>query len=328
VLSLWKVLSEHQLNIIVQELPKEQPQSLYICAFRDLALYRKDLCVLLIISLINTYLNDNGSIDAISSKLRDVCPNLYRQEDAVSHKATEMVLLSKSCTDIEEKERKLLTALQLCKSAAPNLPLNNICQQFTAVGFYQGVVELCVVVANKVDPTGAALHFYRNNNEPNEDQIGYAAYENRLKCYNEVKKTLEYIYQTVYNTEGVSQTSRYQTINNEVLEVVYLALQSQDYLLHMAVYEYLLSHNLLLELLGITEKSLGEFLRRSALRNPQNLQLVDLLWKYYERNNEHSEAAKILDDLATKSKYVYFLISITFDWFCNMPSIFSVMIYP
>jgi nuclear pore complex protein Nup155 len=304
VLSLWKVLSEHQLNIIVQELPKDQQQSLYVCAFRDLVLYRKDLSVLLIISLINTYLKDNGGIDAISSKLRDVCPNLYRQEDAVSHKATEMVLMSKSCTDAEEKETKLLTALRLCKSAAPNLPLNNICQQFTAVGFYQGVVELCVVVANKVDPTGAALHFYRNNNEPNEDQMGFAAYENRLKCYNEVKKTLEFIHQTVCNTEGgPTQANRYQAINNDFLEVVYLALQSQDYLLHVAVYEYLLAHNLLAELLGITEKSLGEFLRRSASRDPQNLQLVDLLWKYYERNNEHAEAAKILDDLATKSKY-------------------------
>jgi nuclear pore complex protein Nup155 len=81
-----------------------------------------------------------------------------------------------------------------------------------------------------------------------------------------------------------------------------LALQTQDQLLHVAVYEFLLSHQLLGELLGISEKSLGEFLRRSASRNPQNLQLVDLLWKYYERNNEHAEAAKILDDLASKPK--------------------------
>jgi nuclear pore complex protein Nup155 len=179
VLSLWKILCEHQLNVLMQEIPKEHQNSLFGCAFRDLILYRKDLCVLLIIALINTYLKDNGCVDAISSKLRDVCPNLYRHEDAVSHKATELVLLSKSCTDDEAKEVKLLTALQLCKSAAPNLPLNNICQQFTTVGFYQGVIELCVTVASKIDPTGAGLHFYKNNNEPGEDQMGFMAYDNR-----------------------------------------------------------------------------------------------------------------------------------------------------
>ena len=65
------------------------------------------------------------------------------------------------------------------------------------------------------------------------------------------------------------------------------------------MYEWLLSHQLLSELLGITEPSLGEFLGRSVANTPENLALADLLWKYYERNGQHAAAAKILDNLAS-----------------------------
>lgn len=33
-----------------------------------------------------SYLGDNASVDAVSSRLREVCPNLYRNEDAVCSK--------------------------------------------------------------------------------------------------------------------------------------------------------------------------------------------------------------------------------------------------
>lgn len=111
---------------------KDQQSSLTTCSFRDLILSRSELCAFLIVALINSYLKDNASVSTISSKLRDVCPNLYRHEDAVSFKATEILMNSKNCTVLEEKQEKLRTALQLCKDAAPNLPLQNICQQVCA----------------------------------------------------------------------------------------------------------------------------------------------------------------------------------------------------
>lgn len=137
VLALWKILCEHQFHMLMQALPKEQQGVLVNCSFRDLILLRSDTCFQLIIALINFYLNDNASVASISQKLRDDCPSLYSNEDAVSHKATEIMLLSKSVTDVEEKQERLQTALKLYKSAAPNLPLANICQQFTALGYYQ-----------------------------------------------------------------------------------------------------------------------------------------------------------------------------------------------
>ncbi|XP_055641373.1 nuclear pore complex protein Nup154 isoform X2 [Toxorhynchites rutilus septentrionalis] len=303
VLALWKILCEHQCHLLVSRLTKEQQAILQSCTFRDLILTRSDLCGLLIVTLINSYLNDNASVGSISSKLREVCPNLYRHEDAVSHKASEILLLSKTCNDPDEKDERLKTALQLCKSAAPNLPLTSICQQFTSAGFYTGVIELCSICAARSDPNEAALHFYRNN-EPAEDQEGFMAFQNRMICYKEIKLMLDHVYTNVCKNKGSSiypsleSTDRDKLANNHLISIISLSLQCQDQLLHIAVYEWLLSHNLLGELLEISEPSLGSFLGRAVNRTPENLVLADLLWKYHERNGQHAAASKILDKLA------------------------------
>lgn len=203
VVSLWKILCEHQMHILLNQLPGEHRQLLESCTFRDLVLIRTDLCAYLIVTIINSYLNDNASVKSISEKLREVCPTLYRNEDAVSHKATEILKLSKTCTNEDERSENFLKALELCCQAAPKLPLGNICQQFTAAGFYEGVIKLCTVFATKLDPNETALHFYRNNYpfDSNQmqakDQEGYIAYSNRMKCYEEVKNMFQYVYRNL-----------------------------------------------------------------------------------------------------------------------------------
>uniref|UniRef100_A0A182IXE0 Nucleoporin Nup133/Nup155-like N-terminal domain-containing protein n=1 Tax=Anopheles atroparvus TaxID=41427 RepID=A0A182IXE0_ANOAO len=318
VVGLWKVICEHQCHQLVERLTKDEQNLLKMCTFRDLIISRGDVCGRLIVTLINTYLADNASVGSISSKLREVCPTLYRHEDAVSHKATEILMLTRGCTDREKKDERLRTALQLCKSAVPNLPLGELCAQFTACGFYTGVIELCAVCAAKTDPNEAALHFYRNS-EPMDNQEGFIAYQNRTKCYREVKAMLDSVYDLGAPASGRSseagepypQTQAQKDERDErasdggnrqeVQAIIGQALGHTDQLLHIAIYEWLLSKGLHSELLEITEPSLGIFLSRAMTRTPENLQLADLLWKYHERNGQHASAAKILDRLANCS---------------------------
>ncbi|XP_061397239.1 nuclear pore complex protein Nup154 [Musca vetustissima] len=304
VLALWKILCEHQFHILASQLLKEQQSSLITCSFRDLILSRSELCALLIVALINSYLKDNASVSTISSKLRDVCPNLYRHEDAVSFKATEILMNSKNCVSLEEKQEKLRTALQLCKDAAPNLPLQNICQQFTLSGFYEGVIELTSTCAAKMDPEEYGIHFY-SNGEPEDDREGYASYAARMNCYKEVRLMLDHVFQSVCNNNANHDIlynpcgNASGNSNSHVMEIVGMAVQVNDPLLHVCVYEWLLVHDMLSELLSLTEQSLGEFLRRNVVRNADNINLIDLLWKYYEKNGYHAQAARILDNLAS-----------------------------
>ena len=48
--------------------------------------FSPQICSALIDSLIKCYLDDIASTDAISERLRDVCPNLFSNDDAVSTK--------------------------------------------------------------------------------------------------------------------------------------------------------------------------------------------------------------------------------------------------
>jgi nuclear pore complex protein Nup155 len=302
VIGLWKILCEHQLHLLVNQLSLEQRQVLDNCNFREIILYRNELCALLIVTIINSYLNDNASVKLISEKLREVCPTLYRNEDAVSHKATEILKLSKNCTSDDERHESLLRALELCCQAAPKLPLANICQQFSAAGFYEGVIKLCTTFASKLDPNETALHFYKNNypfdlNQVQaKDQEGCVAFTTRMKCYEEVKNMLQYVYANLKNAQAVASEPN---INQQLQHILNVALQTQDQLLHVAIYEWMLFNSLFVDILKISNNSLGDFLGRSVNQVPINLELADLLWKYYERNGQHQAAAKILDKLAT-----------------------------
>lgn len=180
------------------------------------------------------------------------------------------------------------------------LTLSLFITQFTLAKYYEGVIELCATCASKKDPNNAAGHFY-SKNEPMEDQEGYSAYSTRKRYYEEIKRMLEYIYQShcASNQSSDTQPAQNNNVSSDVLRVVSLSLQTRDQLLHVAIYEWLLSKNLLSELLNISEPTLGEFLAHSINKSPNDFQLADILWKYHERNGEHAEATKILDDLAS-----------------------------
>ncbi|XP_020807415.1 nuclear pore complex protein Nup155 [Drosophila serrata] len=311
VLSLWSILNAHPFQNICLQLNPEQQKMLMCCTFRDLLLTRSEVTAFLIISLINLYLKDKAGVTEVSNNLREHCPNLYRHEDAVTYKATELLMNAKNCTSATEKEQKLRTTLQMCKEAAPTLPLRSICQQFTSTEFYEGVIELTAVCAAKSDPEEVGIHFYTNG-EPSEDREGYACFVTRMNYYKEVQNMLDHIYQTArnkVNPQDQTKTSPIQFKNisstKVIPKIVAQTLRVKDPLIHVTLYEWLLAHDMLSELLDVQEPTLGEFLRRNATRNAENVVVIDLLWKYYEKNNHHPQAAQILDNLAmTRSENI------------------------
>ncbi|XP_011313670.1 nuclear pore complex protein Nup155 [Fopius arisanus] len=304
VLGLWKILCENQLHNIVNSLSKDQVNQFSTATFRDLILMGHEICSLLIIHLIDSYLGDNTSVDVVSTRLRDVCPNLYKSEDAVCSKANEIILKAKNCSNAEEKESHLQSALKLCKMVAPRLNLAAVCQQFVACQFYTGVLELCLCCAEKIDPNNAALHYYKNN-EPPEDQEGNLAYFKRLEIYKEVTVMLDHLYNQsisnpltptipskpgppTYNTSSIATAPAKQVLH----EIIEDALHSSCEILHASIYTWMIERNLHGELVALAAPSLEPYLIR--------VNAPELLWQFYERSKNHAAAAKILDALATK----------------------------
>ena len=119
-------------------------------------------------AVINLYLGDNARTDAISNRLREVCPSLYNNDDAIASKAQEIIIAAKRQNNPREKDKMIRDAVALCKDVAAKLNLDVLVSHLVAVHAYVGVVEICLAAAAKRDPQGLALHFYKNM-EPTDD---------------------------------------------------------------------------------------------------------------------------------------------------------------
>lgn len=62
-------------------------------SFKDVVIRGKELSGALITGLINVYIKDNASVDAISNHLRDLCPLLYSSDDSICSKVHKLIVL-------------------------------------------------------------------------------------------------------------------------------------------------------------------------------------------------------------------------------------------
>ncbi|KAG8259975.1 hypothetical protein J6590_107417, partial [Homalodisca vitripennis] len=200
---------------------------------------------------------------------------------------------------------------QLCKEVAPQINLSGICRQLVACHYYNGVVELVLECAAKCDPKDIALHYYTTT-QPGDDTLGYQAYAQRLDCYKEVKAVLDHL-RHKSNTASYSIPTRPGLPppqpppsasplddTTKVEDVIKQCMESTDQLLHMEVYEWLVSHRLYGDLITVAKPSLELFLKRATASPARRdaAEFADLLWKYHERHGNHSAAAQILYSLA------------------------------
>ena len=141
-------------------------------------------------AVIGIYLGDNAKTDAISNRLREVCPGLYNNDDAISSKAHEMIIGAKLEGNAKEREKIIRDAISLCKDVAAKLNLDILVSHLVAVHAYIGVLEICLATSSKRDPQGLALHYYKNG-EPPEDLQGSQAFITRSNAYKHVTRMLK-----------------------------------------------------------------------------------------------------------------------------------------
>ncbi|XP_060081127.1 nuclear pore complex protein Nup155-like [Ylistrum balloti] len=310
VLGLLKILVDHQFHIVANQLSKDQQNQLRTMMFKHLVVSGKDICSSLITCLINRYLDDNATIDAINNKLREICPSLYSSDDATCSKASELLQAARVNQNQAEKKRQLGEALKLYKEVSQPLQLTVVCSQFANVHYYDGIVDLCLTLAHKRDPQHLALHFYRSG-EPPEDLQGMSAYMSRMECYNCITGTLGFLSTTSTSfpqapkvpgpppTPDPSRLSP-QEADQFKSDIFRLALKSDDELFHVALYDWLYSMNQTEKLLEIQSPFLEPYLKRKTGYQSEAVGALDMLWKYYEKSRNFPAAAKILSRLAER----------------------------
>ncbi|XP_048876664.1 nuclear pore complex protein Nup155 [Brienomyrus brachyistius] len=311
-LALWKLLCEHQFSLILAELSKEFQEQVKNSSFKDVVIRGGELTGALITALINVYIKDSASVDTISLHLRDICPLLYSCDDSVCSKANELLQGSRQLQSKVERERALRESLHLYQQISHHTDLQLVCAQYRSVRFYEGVLQLCLTAADKKDPQGLGLHFYRNG-EPEGDSAGQLAFQERLSSYKCVTDTMqELVAHSTVAPQSPSvpkqpgppvMTSDPNMLSNEDAaahfeQVLQLAQRSQDELFHIALYNWLIQADLTEKLLEVNSPYLEEHLMRMIKQDQNKVHSMDLLWRYYEKNRSFSKAAHVLARLA------------------------------
>lgn len=312
-LCLWKILVDHDISIILSSAAKEIQSQLLTMSFRDFVISGKEMANNLVSALINHYLADNATTDAISNRLRVACPSIYKTEHAVSAKTIEILLTARKCQNVQEREKLLRDALQLAKQIPLQLNVPIICSYFQAVHCYSAIVDLCLTAAAQKDPQGIALQYYRTG-EPHEDQQGFQAYMDRTEFYKVIMHSLDQLTNTsmshphspsIPKTPGPPEPLDPSMMSpseaaNYWEKTFNLILKSDDELMHVALYKWLLDKRLTDKLLEVRSASLESYLKRSSTNNPESTESLDLLWKFYEKSGNYSAAAHVLVKLAER----------------------------
>lgn len=311
-LVLWKLLCDHQFSLIMSELPKDIQEQMKGVSFKDVVIRGKELSGALITALINVYIKDNASVDAISNHLRNLCPLLYSSDDGICSKANELLQSSKQIQSKSEKERTLRESLRLYQQISQHTDLSLICSQYRQVRFYEGVLELCLTSADKKDPQRLGPHFYKNG-EPEDDKVGQQAFQERLLCYKCITDTMQ---ELVNQSKAAPQspsvpkqpgppvlTSDPNMLSNEEAtahfeQMLGLAQRSQDELFHIALYNWLIQADLTDKLLEVNSPHLEEHLMHMIKQDQSKVHNMDLLWRYNEKNRNFGKAAHVLARLA------------------------------
>lgn len=311
-LALWKLLCDHQLSQVISELPKEFQDHMKGASFKDVVIRGQELTGALITALINVYIKDSASVDAISNHLRDICPLLYSSDDSVCSKANELLQGARQIQNKAEKERTLRESLRLYQQISHHTDLPLVCSQYRQVRFYEGVLELCLTAADKKDPQRLGPHFYKNG-EPEEDRAGQQAFQERLSCYKCISDTMqELVNQSKAAPQSPSvpkqpgppvMTSDPNMLSNEDAtahfeQMLGLAQRSQDELFHIALYNWLIQADLTDKLLEVNSPYLEEHLMHMIKQDQNKVRNMDLLWRYYEKSRSFGKAAHVLARLA------------------------------
>jgi len=323
ILGLWKLVYEHQFDIIISNLSNENLLQLKMLTFRDLITVGKDICSSLASNLVQKYIDNQRETDTITRRLHEACPSIFKQENALHAKAHEMLMKVKKTEDKAEKQKLIKEAVKTYKQIGPRINIFQACDLLQSVGAYVDIVDLCLTTAESRDKDNVAFFIFETANEDVErknivgkegdfDEQEKKILNSRIECY----RILLTIYERLDNQSkfavGVKTCPGNEIINEDLKmltseeaesfanAVLNAAVSSKDELFHNYLYDWLYERQLIDKLLDLKSPHFEAYLKRKTKASPDSIQLMDLLWMYYERNGNFRGAAYTLDKLAER----------------------------
>lgn len=339
VLGLWRLLNEGEFFKLAAYLPKERQLELKSMSFKDLVVKGNEICALLASALVQCCIEEHLNTETTCNKLNEVCPSIFKQENALLAKAHEIINKAKLCQNKKEADAMIDEAISIFRNIGSRINMEQACTLLQSVHAYRAIVRLVVEISAARDKDNLAIYYYKNG-EPIEDSQGRNIYYSRCQTYKLLVDVYEHLIQQTKsliqmrsqqqgnpNTSLLNVTASYlntsvaaneaaaqqaagsggglfEPLNQEEAKsyseiVLNEVIASDDELLHCTFYDWFFEHQQKDTLLKIKSVHLENYLKKKAKQN-DNFATYDLLWMYYEKNGDFRAAAQILAMLAEK----------------------------
>lgn len=333
VLGLWRLLNEGEFFKLAAYLPKERQLELKSMNFKDLVVQGNEICALLASALVQCCIEENVNTENTCSKLNEVCPSIFKHENALLAKAHEIINKAKLCQNKKEAETMIDEAVSIFRNIGSRINMEQACTLLRSVHAYRAIVKLVVEISAARDKDNLAIYYFKNG-EPVDDSQGRSIYFSRCQTYkllvdvyeNLIQQTKPliqmssqqknpnsslmdltgaYLNTSVAANEAAAQAGGlFEPLNQEEAKnyseiVLNEVIASDDELLHCTFYDWFFEHQQKDTLLKIKSVHLENYLKKKA-KQSDNFATYDLLWMYYEKNGDFRAAAQILAMLAEK----------------------------
>ena len=321
LLAFLCIMADYHINDVILTLNSALKQQLKELKFRDyIESDKSEITSLFCVALFNRIIGEDIKIDTLCIKLREECPTVFSADDAICAQANDLLQAALKANNPDSQDAYLQESLSLFKKVAHLVDINQVCAYYQQVNFCEGIIDLCVCAAAKVDPMNLAVKFWYNL-KPADDNIGKELYSARQKCYQCVLNLMHYYFTIAENggsnlqhsvsttggtTSGAKAVYVKDLTGQEALilfdYIIHESLLKDDELLHFAVYQWLLEFELHDKILQNANASLEQVLTSQVRTNSDKELFVafELLWKYYEKNGLYEQSACILRTLAER----------------------------
>lgn len=294
-LSLWLLAYEYNLTAISSGM---NPQLLPNFSSRKLAHLVSDgsnLNAELIRAMIKYFLGDEAGTKILSESLRQLCPNLYSEDDACVTFAMEQLEAARKQGPGAARRRLVQSAVEMFKQSIGKVVLASTCQQLAeSVEDYEPIVELCLLRAAKDDPKQLALLAYKHGRSGSDAEM-LGAEKKREDCYRVITDVLDKL-----EDEATSEVPRDTAVNRDLM--INAVLNSDDQLAHAAVFRWLLTKNKTNVILQ-SKSPFIEFFLVQEINAGRGQKYFDLLWRFYEKSGNYDKAARLLSKLAENDNW-------------------------
>lgn len=251
----------------------------------------RDLAKVLVKAIVNRNIESGANVETVAEALRRRCGSFCSPDDVVIFRAQEHLKRASEQTTNPNVLRQLLAdSLHLFERVASSLTFTNLegaVQQYIALRYYAGAIQLCLTVAREKDRGNAALSWIKDDRPANDPR--QHAFLERRRCYDLIYNVLAYL-DTVSAREPELVDGRLTLMATKRMETYNVVNGSDDEVFHYDLYEWYISQNFIDRLLASDSPYIVTYLQKLA---EVDLNHAELLCRFYTNRNRFYDAADV-----------------------------------